>query len=89
MTKHQGFEWRGNTLLGTGRKQLLYIVPDAKWPGMFRLEHDGKRSDLLNRTRAKDLAMLIAKKIEIAGSECPPEAPGTSVVSQAGGGPHP
>jgi hypothetical protein len=31
------------------------IVPDAKWPGMYRLRFpDGRLSDMINLTRAKD-----------------------------------
>jgi hypothetical protein len=31
------------------------IVPDGRWPGMFRLRlPDGSLSDILNLTRAKD-----------------------------------
>jgi hypothetical protein len=31
------------------------IVPDASWPGMYRLRFsDGRLSDMLNLTRAKD-----------------------------------
>ena len=31
------------------------IVPDAKWPGMYRLvRQDGTLSDMVNLTRAKD-----------------------------------
>jgi hypothetical protein len=31
------------------------IVPDAKWPGMYRLvQSDGTLSDMVNLTRAKD-----------------------------------
>ena len=31
------------------------IVPDAKWPGMYRLRFpDGRLSDMVNLTRAKD-----------------------------------
>jgi hypothetical protein len=57
----QRFEWHGDVLLGADRKPLLRIVPDAKWPGMWRVEFpDGRLSDLTNRTRAKDAATLHA-----------------------------
>jgi hypothetical protein len=38
------------------------IVPDAKWPGMYRLRRpDGTLSDMVNLTRARDaLAALLA-----------------------------
>jgi hypothetical protein len=31
------------------------IVPDAKWPGMYRIRHpDGSLTDMVNLTRARD-----------------------------------
>jgi hypothetical protein len=40
------------------------IVPDATWPGMYRIRlHDGSLSDMANLTRIKDeLAWLLAPK---------------------------
>jgi hypothetical protein len=38
------------------------IVPDAKWPGMYRLRFaDGRLSDMLNLTRARD-ALRVARE---------------------------
>jgi hypothetical protein len=36
------------------------IVPDAKWPAMFRLRlPDGSLSDIMNLTRAKDALAVV------------------------------
>jgi hypothetical protein len=46
-----------NQLAVTPQKKNLprEIVPDAKWPGMYRLRlPDGSLSDIVNLTRAKD-----------------------------------
>jgi len=46
-----------NQLAVTPQKKSLprEIVPDAKWPGMYRLRlPDGSLSDIVNLTRAKD-----------------------------------
>jgi hypothetical protein len=43
------------------------IVPDSKWPGMFRLRlADGSLSDMVNLTRAKD-ALAFKKLGSAAG----------------------
>ena len=36
------------------------IVPDANWPGMYRVQlADGTLSDMLNLTRARDLLRIV------------------------------
>jgi hypothetical protein len=54
--------WDGLTLrLGTRRRRRLATVePDSKWPGMYRVRHDGNVTDMVNLTRAKDAAISIA-----------------------------
>jgi hypothetical protein len=58
--------WRkrnGSLSLHLGRQvsSLLRVVPDTKWPAMWRIEFpDGKLSDLGNLTRIKDAAAGIA-----------------------------
>ena len=43
---------------GSQRRPLIEVVPDAKWPGMWRLRTpDGTLSDMVNLSRAKDAAM--------------------------------
>jgi hypothetical protein len=40
---------------------LIEVVPDAKWPGMWRARKaDGTLTDMVNLTRAKDAAQSIA-----------------------------
>jgi hypothetical protein len=40
---------------------MLRVVPDATWPGMWRVEiSDGRLSDMANWTRIRDAAMSIA-----------------------------
>ena len=56
VTKAQ-FEWKGDNLY-YGPRKILRIVRDQKYPNMWRIEFpDGKLSDMVNRTRAKDAAM--------------------------------
>jgi hypothetical protein len=54
-------EWRGDVLhLGKGRA-LVSIEPDVQWPAMWRARYpDGRVTDMVNRTRAKDAARSIA-----------------------------
>ncbi|SRR5258705_8523923 len=43
--------------VGKSRNPLLHVVPDKRWPHMWRIRHrDNSLSDLLNSTRAKDAA---------------------------------
>jgi hypothetical protein len=46
--------------LGRSRNPLLSVLPDAAWPGMWRVLHAGRSSDMVNLTRAKDAAFSIA-----------------------------
>lgn len=40
---------------------ILHVVPDAVYPDMYRIKHpDGRLSDLVNLTRAKDAACSMA-----------------------------
>lgn len=60
------FLWRrvGSDLAlyrGNSKKPLLLVVPDAKWPGMFRVRlSSGSLTDFGNLTRAKDAGLAIA-----------------------------
>jgi hypothetical protein len=39
----------------------LQVVPDATYPGMWRIRHsDGRLSDFVNLSRAKDAAISLA-----------------------------
>jgi hypothetical protein len=46
--------WRDSKLY-FGKRIVGEIVPDEKYPGMWRIvQPDGSLSDMVNRTRAKD-----------------------------------
>lgn len=48
---------------GKSRKPLAWVVPDARYPSMFRIKWpDGSLSDMVNLTRAKDAAMAMAER---------------------------
>ncbi len=54
--------WEGDELRlrKTGR-QVAEIVPHAEWPGLYRIKlADGRLSDTVNKTRAKDAAVSLA-----------------------------
>jgi hypothetical protein len=55
-------EWRGDRLHRIGQREpLLHIKPDACWPQMWRIEWpDGRLSDMADRTRIRDAAVLLA-----------------------------
>lgn len=54
--------WK-NTSLFYGTKCVGEIVPDEKWPGMWRIRHpNGTLSDMANLSRAKDAAMALATR---------------------------
>jgi hypothetical protein len=46
-----------------GRRAVIDVVPDERWPTMWRVKLDGRLSDMANITRAKDAAMAIARKL--------------------------
>jgi hypothetical protein len=47
----------------SAKHPLAEIIPDANWPGMWRVRWpDGSLSDMANLTRAKDAAFVIAQK---------------------------
>jgi hypothetical protein len=54
--------WHGyRLLLRAGRRLLAAVEPDSERPGMWRVRlPDGDVSDIVNRTRAKDAAQLLA-----------------------------
>ena len=56
-----------------GRAVVVRVVPDERWPGMWRVRYpDGRLTDLVNITRAKDAAFSIALRI-LQGEETPRE----------------
>jgi hypothetical protein len=70
----KSLEWKGDGLHLHGKgKPIVTIVPDGKYPNMWRVCHpDGRLTDMVNRTRAKDAAVSIAlgilnsRKFEVA-----------------------
>jgi hypothetical protein len=47
--------------IGRGQLGAVSIVPDTKWPNMYRLRFpDGRLSDMLNLTRAKDALKAVS-----------------------------
>ncbi len=50
-------------LYGRARCPLATVVPDTRWPDMWRIAWpDGQISDMVNLTRAKDAAVAIAER---------------------------
>ena len=68
--------WRGNELY-FDRRLMLWIEPDGKYSGMWRVRHlDGCLSDMVNLSRARDAARVHAlaalKRGEETGYGSPP-----------------
>jgi hypothetical protein len=57
---------------GTSKKVLATVIPDDKWPTMWRIHWpDGQLSDMVNIARAKDAAFSIAaRKLSIKDHDC-------------------
>ena len=54
--------WKGDRLLGGN--QHVELVPDSKWPGMWRVKRpDGTLTDMANHTWAPDAAKPILLSI--------------------------
>jgi hypothetical protein len=54
-------QWDGHRLRLRSGRLLATIVPDREWDGMWRVSRpDGCVTDMLNLTRAKDAAQLLA-----------------------------
>jgi hypothetical protein len=52
----------------TNIKALAHIVPDKTYPGMWRVVRpDGSLSDMVNKTRAKDVAWGVAENAVYLG----------------------
>ena len=48
---------------GARPAKKLEIVPDAKWPGMYRLRlSDGTLTDMVNLTRARDALLQMESR---------------------------
>jgi hypothetical protein len=70
--------WRsdgGGLAICFQRRVMLRILPDATWPKMWRVQHpDGRLSDMVNLTRAKDAAITLALA-SLNTQDSPAEAP--------------
>jgi hypothetical protein len=51
--KRHGAEWR----LVPDRRVVGRVVPDEKWPGMWRVKLPGGLSEMVNLARARDAAL--------------------------------
>jgi hypothetical protein len=61
------FEWRRHGVgwrLYRERRVVGCIVPDAQWPGMWRVKLPSGLSDMVNLTRARDGALGVAERAE-------------------------
>lgn len=48
---------------GASRTPMARVVPDAVWPGMWRIVwEDGTQSDMLNLPRARDAAAVVCER---------------------------
>jgi hypothetical protein len=55
----------------SAKHPLAEIIPDANWPGMWRVRWpDGSLSDLTNLSRARDAAIAIAERGPPARNRC-------------------
>lgn len=79
-------EWRGDRLHRIGQREpLLCIKRDARWPQMWRIEWPGGRlSDMANRTRICDAAVLLA--MAALNSEQQESCAGAPSIAQNGSG---
>src|SRR5262245_15074550 len=47
---------------GHERRPVAHVLPDPRWPGMWRVLADGRLSDIVNLSRAKDAAEAVAER---------------------------
>ena len=63
MVDERQWNWKGDWLYFSKRK-IVRIVPDEKYPNMWRIERpDGKLTDMVNKTRAKDAALSVGLQV--------------------------
>ena len=51
--------WDGVELMQGKRPMPIEVLPDDQWPEMYRVHYQGKISDMVNLTRAKDAAVAM------------------------------
>jgi hypothetical protein len=56
---HCDLTWRGDSLL-LGQRQLAHLVPDTRHRGMWRISINGRLTDMVNKSRARDAALSLA-----------------------------
>jgi hypothetical protein len=63
--RQRDLAWRGNSLCVGGKGEpVVSIVPDRKYPQMWRVKYpDGRLTDMVNLSRARDAARGIAISI--------------------------
>lgn len=60
MISRDGLKWQGDRLY-FGNRLMASIEPDSKYPNMWRVRlPDGKLSDMVNQTSARDAARALA-----------------------------
>ena len=75
-------QWRGNKLC-LGKRVMLNIVQDERYPTMWRIRWpDGRLSDMVNLTRARDAARSAALSI-LNGARNKPSKPADALESDA------
>jgi hypothetical protein len=58
---HKDMEWAGHEMRLTTGGLLATVKPDPDWPGLWRVHMpDGHITDMVNLTRAKDAASILA-----------------------------
>ena len=69
---HRDAIWKGNDLIFR-RRVVASIVPDSKWPQMWRVSlPNGQLSDMVNLSRGRDAARSLALKALIEGHRAAP-----------------
>ena len=89
MSTTKALTWRRdgvNWLLFSGKRRMGRVVPDLKWPGMWRVRMpDGWVSDMTNLARAKDAAirsiLFVLNRKETARNRPPVARTGQGVAA--------
>jgi hypothetical protein len=79
---------------GSARVALVVVVPDDRWPGMFRLAWpSGEISDMVNLSRARDAAVAVCTRgppqrdqLLFRWESHPLETPAKAVYARSNGG---
>jgi hypothetical protein len=74
--------WRGLKLYH-GRRRVAEVVPDEKYPNMWRVKIEGELSDMVNLSRAKDAALCLTVSRLNAGRSEPVGRPLAAIPGEA------